>query len=264
MNRLFKGFIITSVSVAMIALAGCGPQTDEASSQDGQTPVAQEQADGQEDGQNSGAGMTTLEKLSDEDLAEMTGFDTDFETYRDSQPTRVGFMKKVDGDFKSESNVLVYTGSAEDSTALYVYEEEGSVVGAKLDEFAGSVNTDAVDHDYVFYNYAGMLEKQPTAESVNFSEESASDFEASLKESFVGEPLYKLNEKLDVYVPVYKYVKNESNISLNTYTIVSEVGYTASTDVNVIYDEEGNILDLYLDPSYGPEKKNPFEVLDNY
>ncbi len=51
---------------------------------------------------------------------------------------------------------------------------------------------------------------------------------------------------------------------MNTYTIVSEVGLTASTDVNVIYDTEGSIIDLYLDPSYGPDKKNPFEVLDSY
>lgn len=260
MNRLFKGFIITTVAVAMIALGGCGSQTDKAPSPDGDTPVTEE---GSQD-QDQEKDVTTLEQLSDEDLAEMTGFDTDFESYRESQPTRIGFMKKVDGNFKSERNILVYTGSAEDATALYVYEEEGTVVGAKLDEFAGSINTDRVDHDYVFYNYGGMLENQPSAESLEFSAETASDFESSLKEAFIGQPLYKLNEKLDVYVPVYKYVKNESKLSLNTYTIVSEVGLTASTDVNVIYDTEGSIIDLYLDPSYGPDKKNPFEVLDSY
>ena len=260
MNRLFKGFIITSVSVALLALGGCGSQSEQAPPEEMDTPGTEEKADEQ----GEGTGITTLEKLSDKELAQMTGFDTDFETYRESLPTRVGFMKKVDGDFRSQSNVLVYTGRAEDSTALYVYEEDGNVVGAKLDEFAGSVNTDMVDHDYVFYNYGGMLEKQPSAESLNFDGDTADAFEASLKETFVGQPLYKLNEALDVYVPVYKYVKSQSKLSLNTYTIVSELGYTASTDINVIYDEEGNILDLYLDPSYGPEKKNPFEVLDKY
>ncbi len=90
MNRLFKGFIITTVAVAMIALGGCGSQTDKAPSPDGDTPVTE---DGSQD-QDQEKDVTTLEQLSDEDLAEMTGFDTDFESYRESQPTRIGFMKK--------------------------------------------------------------------------------------------------------------------------------------------------------------------------
>lgn len=161
----------------------------------------------------------------------------------------------------STVSVFSHSGNSEDSTALYIIEENGSIKNAKLDEFNGSISTEGFDFDYMFYSFSNMREKQPTEESLEYTNDSRDAFESELKKDYEGQPLYTLHEKLGIYVPVYKYEKANSDLKLNTYTIVSEVGYTASTDVNVVYDSEGTIKFLYLDDSYGPGKFDPLKTL---
>lgn len=248
MNKLYKGLVI---SMAVLALAGCSPQeqADQGADTGAQTEVTENQ-------------VLTIENITDEKLAEMTGFDAEFRAYLENGPTQIMFLKDDGGEMKSTGSISIFSGGGEDSTALYVYEEAGTVTGAKLDEFVGSISTEGMDYDFMFYRFANMMEKQPTEAALGYTSDSRESFETDMRKAYIGQPLYTLHEKLGVYVPVYRYEKSDSAVKLNTYTIVSEIGYTASTDVNVIYDEEGTILNLYLDDTYGPGKQDPLNMLD--
>ena len=259
MNRLYKILILAAVSITVLALAGCAPQSevDEQSAVEETKPGVEETAPVED----AVTDVVTLENITDEQLAEMTGFDVDFKAYMENGPSRIVFLKDHDGEMKMTSTLSIYSGSAEDSTALYIFEEGDAVVSAKLDEFVGSINSEGYDFDFLFYSFGSMMEKQPSEESLGYTREERAAFESDLKETYEGQPLYTLHEKLGVYVPVYRYEKAGSELKLNTYTIVSEVGYTASTDVNVVYNSEGTIKLLYLDDSYGPGKVDPIKIL---
>lgn len=254
MNSLYKGLIVATVSTAMLTMAGCTPNEDVSAESEVTAPIEQTESE-------KTAEAITAANITDEQLAEMTGFEADFKSYLEKGPSRIVFLKEQEGEMKITSTLLIYSGSGEDSTALYLYEKDGSIVDAKLDEFVGSVSTEGFEFDFMFYSFGNMMEKQPTEEGLGYTSEEREAFETELKETYEGQPLYKLHEKLGVYVPVYRYEKAESDLKLNTYTIVSEVGYTASTDVNVVYDSEGAIKLLYLDDSYGPGKVDPLGML---
>ena len=258
MKKIYKALII---GLAVLAFVGCNASdlsTNES------TPVASEETSDQTLEKDQEKTQLTLDTITDEQLAELTGFETDFEAYMESEPSRVVFLKDVDGNFEGVSNMLIYRGSEEDSTSLYIQEENGIVVSAKLDEFNGSINVEGQNCDFVFYNFGNMLDKQPKEADVSYLADERESFEKNLKDEFIDSPLYSLHEKLGVYVPVYRYEMVGTDFKLNTYTIVSEVGYTASTDVNVIYDGEGNIKSLYMDDSYGPGKEDPLSVLSQF
>jgi len=257
MKKIYKNLIL---ALAVLSLVGCS-QTP--TSQGDQEALVESEKD-QVASENIQENKVTLDTITDEQLAELTGFDVDFKSYMTSEPSRIVFLRDVDGQTEAVSNMLIYRGAGEDSTSLYIHEEDGAVVSAKLDEFNGSVNVESQSCDFVFYSFGNMMEKQPTEAALDYKSEERETFESNMIETYKTQPLYKLHEKLGVYVPVYRYEMVGTNFKLNTYTIVSEVGYTASTDVNVIYDAEGIIQDLYLDDSYGPGKKDPLQVLSTF
>lgn len=258
MKKMYRSLII---GLAVLSLAGCAPSS--------QAPAEQnvEIEKGSQAGENLASGEVsaiTLDTITDAQLAELTGFEVDFKAFMDNEPSRIVFLKDVDGTTEAVSNMLIYKGVGEDSTSLYIQEENGEVISAKLDEFNGSVNTEGQSCDFVFYSFANMLGKQPKEEALGYNAEKRDAFESDLIDNYKGQPLYTLHEKLGVYVPVYRYEMVDTELKLNTYTIVSEIGYTASTDVNVIYDAEGTIQGLYMDDSYGPGKLDPLKVLSAY
>jgi len=253
MSKFFKGIILGTV---ILALAGCGVQQAEEQSTVENTTESSENVEVEDE-------KITLQNITPEQLQNFTGFEADYKAYMEGNSTSIRYLKNADDEYIYEKTIYVYPSTGEDSSALYIYESSGEIIDAKIDEFVGSISTEGEDADYVFYTYSSMLEKQPTEESLGYNGEQRLAFETDLKDNFIGQPLYKLHEKLEIYVPVYSYEKIGETKKLNTYMIVSEVGYTASTDVNVIYNEEGTILDIYLDDTYGPGKKDPLKVLDS-
>lgn len=240
-----------AAALLALALAGCAPLGDRVT--------------GGEHNPDTGLETeATVEQTLADKIAGLTGVEADYEGYLNQTPTVITLLKESGGMKVVDRTIAVYPSPNEDSTALYVYSKNDEVTAAKLDEFSGTIGQDNLDADYIFYQYAGMLVKQPSDQSLEFDKDHQEEFEEDLRSEVMGEELYKLHEKLGVYVPVYRYEVIGSQLKLDTYTMVSEVGYTASTDVNVIYGPDGKILALYLDDSYGPGKQDPIGLLDGF
>ncbi|HAJ95567.1 MAG TPA: hypothetical protein DCP02_04955 [Actinobacteria bacterium] len=259
MNRFFKVIII---GIAMLVLAGCSTRTpvENTKIQDNDTETEAVESEATEEITED---KITLENLTEEQLKAFTGLDADYAEFLEESAIHIHFLKSADEGVEIKGTVIVFQGSGKDSTALYIYDIEGEVIDARLDEFNGSIAPGWVEADYLFYSFSSMMEKQPSEESLDYDGEKRSEYEAMLRESFEGQPLYRLHEKLNIYVPVYRYESLSSPELLDTYMIVSEVGYTASTDVNVIYDIDGTIKRIYLDDSYGPGKQDPLKELQD-
>ncbi len=257
MNNLHKMSLIKNMVIGtlVISLAGCVQSVE--------TPKTDVPNGGTNTKVEAPLEVTqlTAETITDEELAAFTGFEAEYQNYLNNNATKVHFLTEENSEIRLEGSISIYSGTDEDSTSLYLFESEGTVIDAKLDEFSGSVSSEIMDADYLYYSFSNMMEKQPTEVDMNFKKENAEAFELELQTAFVGQPLYKLHEKLGVYVPVHRYEKVDENIKLNTYMLVSEVGYTASTDINVVYDNEGTISKIYLDDSYGPGKLDPLKIL---
>ncbi len=249
MKRLLK---TAALFMTVAAIAGCQPVADTDAGVQG---VGTEETVAEE------SSVLTLDNITDEQLAELTGFDADFKAYFEKGPTRVTFLKRENEALKPLGDIAIYTNAQADSTALYIYETDGAVEDARLDEFTGSVSTEGVEYDCMFYSFGSMMEKQPSESALSYTKEDRQAFEETLVTEFEDKALYELQDYLGVYVPLYRYEIKDSTLKLDTYMIVSPVGYTASTDVNVIYDETGAILSIYMGDSYGPEKIDPFERL---
>jgi hypothetical protein len=267
MNRFFKVMI---VGTAMLALVGCSRQvlvenTEIPNSgtemEDAESEAAEEEVVESEAVEEIMEEKITLENLTEEQLRAFTGLDADHTAFLEESATYIHFLKSTDEGIENKGTIIVFQGSYKDSTALYIYDIEGEVVDARLDEFNGSIAPGWVEADYLFYSFSDMMEKQPSEESLDYDGEKRGEYETMLRESFEGQPLYKLHEKLNIYVPVYRYESLSQPKFLDTYMIVSEVGYTASTDVNVIYDRDGIIKRIYLDDSYGPGKQDLLKEL---
>lgn len=253
MNKKISAILVLAIG---LSLSACASSQD--SMVDGQSAVDTPSAVSAEE-----ADILTIDNMTDTELAELTGLDADFNSFLESQQTKVSFLKKDDlGQYEPMNSIVIFSGAGEDSTALYVYEEDGAVSSARLDEFSGVVSTEGVEYDCMFYHFRGMTQKQPKATAVVPEGMERDVLEAQLVDTFVGRPLYELQAYLDVYVPVYRYEMEITSSKLDTYMLVNPDEVKNSTDVNVIYDESGTVLALYLDDSYGTNQMDPFYQLE--
>lgn len=191
-------------------------------------------------------------------LKEFTDMDANYEDYLKSRPLRALFL---DEDDNIANEIDVYTlPEAEDSTALYIYQENKKVVNAKLDAFNGEINTEEYDYDTLLYNYDNNIENQ--MKEADFSYDllkEAEEAEKELKEKFEEKDLNEFNKFLDVYTPVQKYLRKDTDKTLEVYAIVSEAGYTASNTINLVV-KDNKIEKLYVDQISKPIN-DPFKIL---
>ena len=259
MNRFSKVMIAGTV---ILALTGCSVQATVKNTEIQET-ITETEAVESESAEEIMEDRITLENLTEDQLKALAELDADYAAFLEKGAIHIHFLKSTDAESEIKGSIHVFPGPGKDSTALYVYDIEGEVVDARLGEFNGSIAPDWMEADYLFYSFSNMLEKQPSEEDLDYDGEKRDEYEAMLKESFEGQPLYELHKKLNIYVPVYRYEALSSTKHLDIYMIVSKVGYTASTDVNVIYDRDGAIKRNYLDDSFGPGKRDPLKELQS-
>lgn len=259
MNRFSKVMIIGTV---ILALTGCSVQTT-VKNVEIQDNITETEVIESEAAEEIMEDQITLENLTEDQLKALTELDADYAAFLEKSAIHIHFLKSTDAEIEIKGSIHVFPGPGKDSTALYVYDIEGEVVDARLGEFNGSIAPGWMEADYLFYCFSSMLEKQPSEEDLDYDSEKRDEYETILRESFEGQPLYKLHEKLNIYVPVYRYESLSSTKHLDVYIIVSKVGYTASTGINVIYGRDAIIKRIYLDDSYGPGKRDPLKELQS-
>lgn len=191
-------------------------------------------------------------------LKEFTNMDADYKEYLKSSPFRALFLDK---DKSITDEIDVYTlPEMKDSTALYIYQKNNKVINARLDEFNGDINIEGYDYDTLLYNYDNNIENQMKEADFPYDLLNKKDSaQKELKAKFEGKSLNELNEYLKVYTPVQRYIIKDTDKTLEVYTIVSEVGYTASNTINVII-KDNTIEKLYIDESYRPSN-DPIDML---
>ncbi len=253
MNKKIGAILVLA---AGLSLSACAPSQDAVL--DGQNVADTPKTISAQD-----ADILTIDNITDTELAELTGLDADFSSFLESQQTKVSFLKRDDlGEYQPMNSIVIFSGAGEDSTALYVYEEDGAVSSARLDEFSGVVSTEGMEYDCMFYHFRGMTQKQPKVTAFMQEGMERAALEAQLFETFVGRPLYELQAYFDVYVPVYRYEMESTSSKLDTYMLLNPDEAKSSTDVNVIYDSSGTVVSLYLDDSYGTKQMDPFYQLE--
>ncbi|QXM05365.1 hypothetical protein [Crassaminicella indica] len=191
-------------------------------------------------------------------LKEFTKMDADYAAYLKSNPFSVLFL---DEKMNITDETDVYSlPEKEDSTALYLYIKNDKVINAKLDAFNGEINTEGYTYDTLFYDYSNNMEKQAKEKDFPYDlENNKDDAEKELKAKFEGKGIDELQDFLKVYTPLRKYARKDTDKTLESYMIISEIGYTASKTINVIV-KDNKIEKLYIDESYRPDN-DPIEML---
>ncbi|QZY55889.1 hypothetical protein [Crassaminicella profunda] len=233
------------ISAVMITTVACtGDVKDTASSTQVESTKEDENTQAEEIGYN-------FDKIykNPEILKEFTKMDADYKAYLENEPVRAMFLDE-NTNLTDETDVYILKES-EDPTALYLYIKEDKVINAKLDAFNGEVNTEGYDYDTLVYNYNHMEKQTKEVDFPYDLEEKREDTQKELKEKFEGKSLKELQDVLKVYTPLYRYMRKDTDKILETYMIISEAGYTASSTINVVV-KDGKIEKLYIDDSYQP------------
>ncbi|MCT4619916.1 MAG: hypothetical protein N4A62_11080 [Marinisporobacter sp.] len=250
MKNYKRVIAIGLIGAVMLTTVACG--SEEVKGADNNTQI-----ESNEDAEIVGYSFTEIQEKP-ELLKEFTKMDADYKAYLEKEILRAIFLDE-NNNLTDATNIYTLP-NAEDSTALYLYMKKDKVINGKLDEFNGMVNTEGYEYDTLVYDYGSNMEKQAKESDFPYDlVEKREDAQKELKDQFEGKSLNELQDFLKVYTPLYKYMRKDTDKTLETYMIISEVGYTASSTINVIV-KNGKITKLYIDDSYQPEN-DPVSML---
>lgn len=194
------------------------------------------------------AGITMDDLYRDSNvLKKYIDSDLDFEKIlAQDNGVSIYYVNEAATENQQYKTIQVFPISEDDSTHLYLYFADDILESAKLDEYSGEVDHSWGNADYAIMHYGGNLSKQASQDSFKFNYDDYASIEKELKEKFLNKELSKFNEYLKVYVPATKMKNIKSEKTLEVYVLVSEIGYTASTTINIALEDD-KIVDIHVD-----------------